>query len=119
MTDDLEFLIIRVGKEYSSPKWYIKCQLHPKEWVNYEYIYIYSEILTIEALKLMSRSDKIDPSRLGASGQLYQEFVIIDHYVSPILHNLINLGNNVLYNLFDYSNDIIEKNIEEEIVRNS
>ena len=41
----------------------------------------------------------------------YWDFVPDNHYRSPVLHNQINLGHDVLYNLLYYSNDKIEKNI--------
>ena len=38
----------------------------------------------------------------------------------PVLHNQINLGNNVLYNLLDYGNEYIENLTSTEIMaRNS
>ena len=59
----------------------------------------------------MSRSDKIASPRLGVKEDPYWEFVPINHYILPILHNQINLGDDVLYNILDYGNDKIEKNI--------
>jgi len=32
----------------------------------------------------------------------------VDDYIYPILHNQINLGNNVFHNLLDYGNENIE-----------
>ena len=34
----------------------------------------------------------------------------------PVLHNQINLGNNVLYNLLDYGNKFIERLTSKEII---
>lgn len=56
-------------------------------------------------------SNKIESSRLGVKEDPYWEFIAVGHYISPILHNQINLGHDVLYNLLYYSNDKIEKNI--------
>ena len=33
VTGDLEFLVILLHKEFSSPKWSFKCKLHPKVWL--------------------------------------------------------------------------------------
>ena len=52
----------------------------------------------------MSRSNKSGLYKVGVNEDLYWEFVYVDHYISPILHNNINLINNVLYNLLDYGN---------------
>ena len=51
---------------------------------------------------------------------LYWDFVGVDNYICPILHNQINLGNNVFHNLLDYGNEYIEKlSVNEDIARNS
>ena len=57
----------------------------------------------------MSRSDKIGLSRLEDKEDFYWEFIYVDHHILPILHNQINLRNNVLHNLLDYENNKIEK----------
>ena len=50
----------------------------------------------------------------------YWDFVEVDNYICPILHNQINLGNNVFHNLLDYGNEYIEKlSVNEDIARNS
>ena len=50
----------------------------------------------------------------------YRDFVKVDNFISPILHNQINLGNNFFHNLLDYRNEYIEKLlVEEDIDRNS
>ena len=33
----------------------------------------------------------------------------MDNFIYPILHNKINLGNNIFHNLLDYGNEYIEK----------
>ena len=46
-------------------------------------------------------------------------FVAVDNYICPILHNQINLGNNVFHNLLDYGNENIEKlSVDEDKTRN-
>ena len=45
---------------------------------------------------------------LGVKEEPYWDFVEVDNYNYPILHNQINLGNNVFHNLLDYSNENIE-----------
>ena len=44
----------------------------------------------------------------------YWDFIEVDNYIYPILHNQINLGNNVFYNLLDYGNENIEKLLVDE-----
>ena len=57
----------------------------------------------------MSESNSIGSTRLGVKKGPIQEFIGVDTYICPILHNQINLGNNVLYNLLDYGNEFKEK----------
>ena len=48
------------------------------------------------------------------------DFVEVDNYIYPILHNQINLGNTGFHNLLDYGNEIIEKlSVDEDKDRNS
>ena len=45
---------------------------------------------------------------------------LIENYICPILHNQINLGNNVFHNLLDYGNINIEKlSVDEDKACNS
>ena len=44
----------------------------------------------------------------------------MDNSICPILHNQINLGNNVFHNLLDYSNTTLKKNsVDKDKARNS
>ena len=57
---------------------------------------------------------------LGVKGEPYWDFVEVDNYICPILHNQINLGNNVFHNLLDYGNENIESlSVDEDKARNS
>ena len=48
------------------------------------------------------------------------DFVEVDNYICPILHNQINLGNNIFHNLLDYGNENIEKlSVDEDKAHNS
>ena len=51
---------------------------------------------------------------------LFWDFVEVDNYIFPILHNQINLGNSLFHNLLDYGNENIEKlSVDEDKARNS
>ena len=57
---------------------------------------------------------------LGVKEEPYQDFVEVDNYIYPILHNQINLENNVFHNLLDYGNENIKKlSVDEDEARNS
>ena len=63
---------------------------------------------------------KKNAESLGVKEEHYWDFVEVDNYICPILHNQINLGNNVFHNLLDYGNEYIEKlSVNEDIARNS
>ena len=90
-----------------SLKWRFKCKLNPKVWL--EHGHKIGEDWSINALRLVSESDCIGPARLVVKEAPNWEFVELDNYICPVLHNQINLGNNVLYNLLDYGNEFVEK----------
>ena len=117
VTGDLDFLVILLGKEFSSPKWCFKCKLHPKVWL--EYGHKIGEDLTLNALRLISESYSTGSSRLSVNEAPIWECVEGDKYMFPVLHNQMNLSNNMLYNLFDYGNEFIEKiTSKEQVTRN-
>ena len=41
----------------------------------------------------------------GVKEEPYCDFVEVDDYICPILHNQINLRNNIFHNLLDYGNE--------------
>ena len=57
----------------------------------------------------MSQSSAKNTDYLGVKEEPYWDFIEIDNFICPILHNQINLGNNVFHNLLDYGNEYIEK----------
>ena len=63
VSGDLTFLVILLGKEFSSPKWCFKCKLNTKVWL--EHGHKIGEEWTINALRLLSESDRTEPSGLG------------------------------------------------------
>ena len=68
----------------------------------------------------MYQSGKKDAERLGVKEESYWDFVDVENYICPILHNQINLGNNVFANLLDYGNENIESlSVDEDKARNS
>ena len=75
---------------------------------------------TINTLRLVSESDSTGFARLSVKEASIWKFVEVNKYMYPILHNQINLGNNVLYDLIDYGNKFIENlTLKEIIVRSS
>ena len=75
---------------------------------------------SIESLKVMFQSRGTNFGSLGVKEEPYQDFDEVDTYTCQILHNQINLGNNVFHNLLDYGNENIEKlSVDEDKARNS
>ena len=106
VTGDLAFLVILLGKEISYPKWCFKYKLNPSVWL--EHGHKIGEDWTINALRLVSESYCSEPAWLGLKEAPIWEFVELHHYICPVLHNQITLGNNILYNLLVYGNEFIE-----------
>ena len=67
-------------------------------------------------LRPVSESDWIRPARLGVKEAPIWEFVELENYICPILHNQINLANNVLYDILDNRNIFVEKLVSKEII---
>ena len=85
-----------------------------------EYWHKIGEDWTINALILVSESNSTGLAGRGVKESPIWECVELDNYICPVLHNQINLGNNVLYNLLDDGDDFIEKLSSKEIIaRNS
>ena len=93
VTDDLAFLVILLGKVFSSSKRCMKCKSYIKIWL--ECGYKICDDWSIKTLKLIYESDSTGYTRLGVKEVPIWEFVEVDKYICPILHNQINLGNNV------------------------
>ena len=93
VTDDLAFLVILLGKAFSSSKRCMKCKSYIKIWL--ECGYKICDDWSIKTLKLIYESDSTGYTRLGVKEVPIWEFVEVDKYICPILHNQINLGNNV------------------------
>ena len=75
---------------------------------------------SIENLEVMFQSGGGNADSLGVKEEPYWDFVEVDNYICSILHNQINLGNNVFHNLSDYVNENIEKlSVDEDKARNS
>ena len=62
---------------------------------------------TIETLKIMFQSGLKNTDSLGIKEEPYWDFVEVDNFICPILHNQINLGHSVFHNLLDYGNEYI------------
>ena len=58
----------------------------------------------IESLRVMFQSGRKNTDSLGVKEEPYLDFVEVENYIYPILHNQINLGNNVFHYLLDYGN---------------
>ena len=75
---------------------------------------------TIETLKVMSKYSAKNADCLGVKEEPYWDFIEVDNFICPILHNQINLSNNIFHNLSDCGNENIEKfSVTEDMTRNS
>ena len=75
---------------------------------------------TIETLKVMSQSGEKNDDCLSVKEEPYWDFVKVDNFICPILHNQINLGNNVFHNLLNYGDEYVEQlSVTEDNTRNS
>ena len=118
VTGDLTFLVILLGKEFSSPKRCFKCKLHLKVWL--EHGHKIGEDQAINTFRLASESDSTGFARLGVKETPSWECVEVDKYICPILLNQIDLGSNVLYDLLDCETKYIENvSTTKQVARNS
>ena len=63
VTSDLAFLVILLGKDFSSPKWCFKCKLQPNVWL--EHGHKICEDWTLKALRLLSAFESTGIAWLG------------------------------------------------------
>ena len=99
VTGDLAFLVILLGKECSSSTWCFKCELYPK--VCLKRGHKIGEDWTMNALILVSESNSTGLAGHGVKESPIWDFFEVDKYICPVLHNQINLTNNVLHTLLD------------------
>ena len=88
VTGDLAFLVILIGNEFSSSKWCFEYKRRPKVWL--ECGYVIGEDWTINTLILISISNSTSSTRLGVKESSIWEFVELQNYICPVLHNQIN-----------------------------
>ena len=84
----------------------MKYKFHPNEWL--EHGHKKDDDWSIKVLRLISESDLTGSARFDVKEAPIWDFVEVDKYICPILHNQINLDNNILYTLIDYGNKFIE-----------
>ena len=63
VTGDIVFLVILLGKEYSSPHWWIKCKSPSKDWKLSNHTM--GDEWSIKTLKVMFQSGKTNADSLG------------------------------------------------------
>ena len=95
VTGDLAFYAMVLGKEGMSPHWCHLCKLSRKEFqdMNAE-----GDKWTNEAMKATAEEVATDGKwRLGVKSKLWWPFIDIQNYVVPLLHTLIGIGNDILF----------------------
>ena len=108
VTGDLVFLVILLGKVFSSPKWCYKIKLHPK--IQLEHGHKIGEAQTINTLRLVSEAYSTGSARLGVKEVPIWEFVEVDKYICPFFR--IRL---IWVKMYDIIYLIMEMNIQNRL----
>ena len=108
VTGDLACFAMILGRESMSGQWCFLCRLSRSQYSNK--CHEEGELWTTELLKELG--DKItntegNPDQ-GIKKAPWWEFLPLHHYMIPLLHALIGIGNDLLDNFFDHINEEIE-----------
>ena len=109
VTGDLAFYAIVLGKEGMSPKWCHLCQVREGNrrdlnrtdtaWTTDLYneaAETVDKMNADKAARLNKDKSDMNESHLGVKSKLWWDFIPIDHYVVPLLHCLIGIGDNIM-----------------------
>ena len=109
VTCDLAFYAIVLGKEGMSPKWCHLCQVREGNrrdlnrtdtaWTTDLYneaAETVDKMNADKAARLNKDKSDMNESHLGVKSKLWWDFIPIDHYVVPLLHCLIGIGDNIM-----------------------
>lgn len=119
ITGDLAFYAIILGKDGMSPKWCHLCQVKEKEraegvlgelWTIKSYVDAYETKVATGQYSHPSTK-----SYMGVKTRVWWDFIPISHYVVPLLHCLIGVGNDILNKFRRIVADEIECLPEEEV----
>ena len=128
VTGDLAFYAIVLGKEGMSPKWCHLCQVReghrsdltrtdtawdvPKYQEAAEKV---DKMNADRAARLNKEKSEMNESHLGVKSKLWWDFIPIEHYVVPLLHCLIGIGDNILTRFREIVSEHIEYIPEDEL----
>jgi hypothetical protein len=105
ITGDLAFQAMALGKESMSPHWCMQCKSHKSKFLDEN-----CEMWTIEDLETAgaaAEKSKGDPL-LGVKKKPWWSFIPVNHYIVPLLHCEIGIGNQLLDKLRDVINEHLE-----------
>ena len=92
VTGDLAFQAMALGKESMAGWWCMLCKAPRAHFLDEE-----SEMWTMSGLVeagTIAETDKSEP-KLGVKKKPWWPFIKLTHYVSPLLHCEIGIGNNI------------------------
>lgn len=117
ITGDLAFQSMALGKESMASHWCTLCKAHKSKFLDDDY-----EVWTMEELTKAGKEagkTKGEP-KLGIKQEPWWPFIPITHYIVPLLHCEIGVGNQLLQKLRDIANEHLENmTLDEVSVRSS
>ena len=110
MIGDLKFLSVMLGKENFEGLWCFLCQLYHDDWK--EHGHAAGNFWDLDELRRQAEKVKTEvldgKDRKGVREDPYFD-IPVDHYIWPVLHILIGIGNAILA----YLVDIVENEIQQ------
>lgn len=111
ITGDLSFQAMVLGKESMAPHWCMLCKAHKEKFLDDNVMWTMEDLVQAG---LAAATSKGDPE-LGVKNQPWWPFIPLHHYIVPLLHCEIGIGNQLLDKLRGIVSEHIENMTSAEV----
>ena len=112
ISGDLAFFSMALGRESMSGHWCFLCQLRRAQFSKGDER---AAMWNMEELLRVAGEVNGGKAKLGVKKKPWWPFIPLHHYVIPLLHVLIGIGNDLLYAFMDWVNDEVESLDQQEV----
>ena len=114
ITGDLAFQAMALGKESMAGHWCMQCKSHKNMFLDDGVVWTMEELVQLGK----EAENNMGIPKLGVKQQPWWPFIPISHYMIPLLHCEIGIGNQLLDKLREIVNEYIESYAPgEELIR--
>ncbi|EJK66743.1 hypothetical protein THAOC_12304, partial [Thalassiosira oceanica] len=107
VTGDLAFHAMALGREGMSGNWCLLCNLMKSQYENINH----TDGVMLDILDMFKKGKAAREAKKANEGFKYEpwwDFIPLHHYMVPLLHCLIGVGNDLLASFLDWVNEEIE-----------